>query len=135
MSNEQTGYFEIEAGDINTTDEVLIPKDKVGSAPSGEANPDQSAYDISTDGESHEYYIHIVNDTDQNGDFDVKGSHLFDEDFEDPDQLHSSKPASSGGGTTHFSGSENASRLAVGATFGTAPSSGSLVVVIQKASV
>lgn len=134
MSNEQTGYFEIDAGDIGSTDPFLVPKDKVGKAPSGEDNPDQVKYDLSTDGESHDWYIHIVNTTGVAIDTVVKGSHMFDEDFEEAADIVSSKNVSSDG-QGFFSGGENPSFLAVEVTPNQVPSSGKIKVIIQKASI
>lgn len=133
-NNEQTGYFEIDASEISSTGEFIVPKDKVGKAPSGEDNDDQVKYDLSTDGESHDWYVHVVNTTGQSPDARVLGSHMFDKDFEEWAEIKSSKNVGSDGEAV-FSGGENPSFLGVGLDFSTAPSSGKIKVIIQKASI
>jgi len=134
MSNEQIGYFEIDAEDIDSTDAFLVPKDKVGKAPSGEPNPVQNKYDLSTDGESHDWYIHVVNELGVQIDTKVLGSHMFDEEFEDAAEIKSTKNISSKD-QGFFSGGENPSFLGVEITPGQVPSSGEIKVIIQKASI
>lgn len=133
-NNEQTGYFEIDASNISSTDPFLVPKDKTGVAPSGKDNDDQTKYDLSIDGESHDWYVHIVNTTGVAIDSVVKGTHLFDENFEEAAEIDSTKNVSSSG-QGFFSGGENPSYLGVEITPNQVPSNGKIKVIIQKASV
>jgi len=133
-NNDQTGYFEIDASNIGSTDAFLVPKDKVGKAPSGKDNSAQDKYDLSIDGESHDWYVHVVNTTGKQMDAVVKGAHLFDESFDEAAEITSKKTVSSSGQDS-FSGGENPSYLGVEITPGQVPSNGKIKVIIQKASV
>lgn len=135
MSNDQTGFFKIPASALGSS-EVIVPKDEAGEAPSGEDNPDQNAYDISTDGERHDYYIHIVDNLDVDVNWNIKQSHMFDEDLEDPvDIFDTDRTVSANGGTGAYSGDENGSYYGVSIDPNADPSSGELIVIIQKSSV
>lgn len=131
--DEQIGYFEIDHSDI-TTSEKIVPKDETGVSPQGEPNPDQNKYDISSDGESQSYYVHIVNDLDAKVDSRLLGSHMFDDDFSEYVELQSAKTAASDD-EAYFSGDQNVSSLGVAVKGQTDPTSGKLKIIIQKSSV
>lgn len=136
MANEgQLGYFEFEAGDLDGTT-TIIPKDQSGDAPSGEANPsDQKSYDIATDGEAHGYYVHIVNNLDVGVDWNIKQSHMFDPDLTDAVEIFDTDVTVASGDPDAYSGESNGSYFGVKITPASNPSSGKLIVVVQKVSV
>jgi len=132
--DEQIGFFKIDADDLDGT-EKIVPKDLVGKSPAGQDNPDQDVYNMSSDGESHEYYVHVVNDLDVDTNWNIKQSHMFDESLENPVDIFDSDKTVSSGSTGSYSGEENGSYYGVSIDPASNPSSGSITVVIQKSSV
>lgn len=142
-NNAQTGYFKIPASELDGS-EVIVPKDVVGEKPSGKENSEQEAYDISTDGERHDYYVHLVNALDQDANWNIKQSHMFDEELENPvDVFDSDKTVAAEAGvnpgddpgTGAYSGDENGSYFGVSIDPAAEPTTGYIIVVIQKTSV
>lgn len=144
MANKnQTGYFKISHEDLDGT-ETIVPKDEVGDAPSGKANDSQTDYDLAADGEETRYYVHVINALDQDVNWNVLQSHMFDEEFENPvdifdtDKTVSAEAGASPGddpGTAAYSGDEHGSKFGVSLTPAADPTSGYIIVIIQKASV
>jgi len=142
-NNDQTGYFKISHEDLDGT-EVIVPKDEVGEAPSGKANEDQESYDLAFDGEEHRYYVHVINALDQDVNWNIKQTHMFDEAFENPvdifdsDKTVSAEAGANPGddsGTSAYSGDEHGSKFGVSLDPAADPTSGYIIVVIQRASV
>lgn len=133
--DQQIGYFEIDQSNIDSS-EFIVPSDKTGNSPNGNSNPNQESYDISSDGEGHDYYVHVVNDLDVNVDWNIKESHMFDRALDDAvDVFGTDETVNSGGDTDNHSGESNGSYFGVSINPASDPTSGTLKVIIQKSSV